>query len=214
MIFGISWFAEYEWLRESIRKPFVISGYMYGNGLNLIRSEEYKQTGYLDQIVFRTGDDGADLFRRACRSCHTFGNYKALKPAFDGTDRAFIAAMVKGTQVVKGNMPPFLGTDEEANLIAAHIYSRVDQRPLSEKYGLSGVALGRKVFDIRCGGCHEMGGYSDKWQSLSGLTAGDYSDLLDMAGDLGEEMPDFTGDEAERQALIEYLVSLNEGGTR
>ncbi len=214
MIFGLSWFGEYEWMRESIRKPYVISGYMYGNGVTLARADSYKQAGMLGDLAFRTGDDGADLFRRACRSCHTMGGYKALKPFFDGTDEAFIAAVVRGTGVLKGNMPPFVGTDEEAELIAAHIYGRVDNRHLSEIYGLSGAELGRKVYAVRCGSCHELGGYNDKWGSLSGLAEADYNDILDMAGDLGEEMPEFTGDDTERQALIEYWMSLNEGGTQ
>ncbi|UCG61410.1 MAG: c-type cytochrome [Candidatus Zixiibacteriota bacterium] len=214
MIFGLSWFAEYEWMRESIRKPYVISAYMYGNAVTLAKADTYTKEGLLGNMAFRTGDDGADLFRRACRSCHTVNGYKALKPVFNGTDEAYIKAIVKGTHVVKGNMPPFVGTHGEAGLIAAHLYGRVDSRHLSEIYGLSGVGLGRKVYDVRCGICHELGGYNDKWESLSGLTEADYSDILDMAGDLGEEMPDFTGDDTERQALIQYLMSLNEGGTR
>ena len=47
-----------------------------------------------------------------------------------------------------------------------------------------------------------------------GLEDQDYHDLLDMAGDLAEEMPSFTGDEVEREALIAYLKSLSEGGAR
>ena len=214
MIFGLGWFAEYEWMRESIRKPYVITGYMYGNAVELAEADKYQQDGYLEHIAFRTGDDGADLFRRACRSCHTIDCYKPLKPSFDGTDRAFIAAMIKGTHVMKGNMPPFFGTGQEADLVAAHIYGKVDNRHLKDIYGLSGVELGKKVYDVRCGACHEIGGYGDKWESLSGLTAEDHGDILDMAGDLGEEMPEFTGDEIERQALIQYLLSLDEGGTQ
>jgi len=213
MIFGLSWFGEYEWLRESIRKPYVISGYMYGNAVMLADADKYEEEGYLASMVFRTGDDGADLFRRSCRSCHTIGGYKALKPAFDGTDEAFIAAMVRGQHVIKGNMPPFLGTEEEAGLIAAHIYSSVDNRHLKDITGLNGNALGEKVYRVRCGGCHEIGGYNDKWEALAGLSAGDLNDILDMAGDLGEEMPDFTGDDIERAALVGYLLSLSEGGT-
>ena len=214
MFFGLSWFAEYEWMRESIRKPYVITGYMYGNAVDLAGAETYKQDGYLEHIAFRTGDDGADLFRRACRSCHTIDGYKPLKPPFDGTDQAFIAAIVKGAYVLKGNMPPFLGIEKEAQLIASHIHGKVDNRHLKDIYGLSGVELGKKVYDIRCGSCHEIGGYNDKWESLTGLTAEDHGDILDMAGDLGEEMPEFTGDDIERQALIQYLLSLNEGGTQ
>ncbi len=214
MIFGLSWFGEYEWMRESIRKPYVITGYMYGNAVELAKADVYTQDGMLEHIAFRTGDDGADLFRHACRSCHTIDCYKPLKPALDGTDTAFIAATVRGMQVIKGNMPPFTGTEQEAGLIAAHLYGKLDSRHLSEIYKLSGVALGEKVYDVRCGRCHEIGGFNDKWETLAGLTADDLNDLLDMAADFGEEMPAFTGDDVERQALIQYLLSLNKGGTQ
>ena len=115
---------------------------------------------------------------------------------------------------MKGNMPEFLGTEEEIELLAAHIDSHIDHRHISAIYGLSGVALGKKVYDIRCGKCHVFGGYNDKAESILGLEDEDYHDLLDMAGDFADEMPAFTGDDREREALIEYLKSLEEGGTQ
>jgi mono/diheme cytochrome c family protein/cytochrome bd-type quinol oxidase subunit 1 len=212
MVFSLSFFGEFEWMRESIRKPYVIYGYMYGNSLEVAKADEYRQGGYLPHIAFRTGDDGADLFRHACRSCHTIGGYKPLAPTFDGTDPQFIAGLTLGTDAMKGNMPPFYGTEEEAGLIADYIWKRVDERPFSEVYGLSGAALGAKVFEIRCGRCHEFGGYHDNRASLVGLDRDDYNDILDNGGDFGENMPDFTGSDEEREALIQYLLSLEEGG--
>jgi len=212
MLLGLLWFGGFEWMRESIRKPYVVTGYMYGNAIEIARTAEYEQDGYLAHIRFRTGDDGADLFRRACRSCHTIDGYKPLAPVFDGTDVDYIAGIVMGAHTLKGNMPPFLGTEEEAALIADHIYEQVDQRHLSQITGLSGVQLGERVYEVRCGRCHEIGGYNDKSEVLIGLEDADYHDILDMAGDLGDEMPDFTGDDLEREALIAYLKSLTEGG--
>jgi mono/diheme cytochrome c family protein len=209
---GLVFFGEYEWLREAIRKPYVVYGYMYGNAVEVAHQDDYLETGYLEHMAFKTGDDGADLFRRACRSCHTIDGYKALKPFFDGTDEEFIAGIVRGTGAMKGNMPPWYGTEEESQLLAAHLYKQVDQRHMSEVYGLSGVELGRKIYELRCSGCHEIGGYNDKFASLVDLTEEDYNDILDMAGDFAEEMPDFTGDEVERAALIQYLMTLTEGG--
>lgn len=208
MAAGLGWFGSFEWFRESVRKPYIIVGYMYGNGLQVVDAETYKKAGYLSSIAYRSGDDGADLFRHACRSCHTMAGYKALKPAFDGTDRAFAAAIIKAAHLLKGNMPPFLGTASEADAIAAHIEAGLDRRPLSSIYGLQGVELGQKVFQIRCGKCHPMGGRGDKTDSLAGLTREDYNNLLDGAADLGVGMPAFTGDQIERDALIEYLMTL------
>ncbi|MFH1372876.1 MAG: cytochrome ubiquinol oxidase subunit I [bacterium] len=198
-------FGSWEWFRESIRKPWIISGYMWGNGTELALADDYQSRSLLHFVKFRTGDDGKDLFLHSCRSCHTIDGYKPLRPAFDGTDQEFIARMVIGTHVMKGNMPPYLGPEKDASLLASHIYKQLDHRHLAEIYGLAGVDLGAKVYDIRCGKCHEFGGFNDKSESLLGLTDEDYNDLLDMAGDFAWEMPDFTGDEQERSALIEFL---------
>lgn len=212
MLLGLVWFGEYEWMRESIRKPYVIHGYMYGNAVEVAEADKYQAQGYLPAIKYRTEDDGADLFRHVCRSCHTVDGYKPLKPKFDGTDEVFIVAIVRGVGVMRGNMPPYWGTTYESELIAAHIYSRTDHRSPAEIYGLAGVELGRKVYEVRCGGCHQIGGYNDKFETLAGLEDEDYHDLLDMAGDLGDEMPEFTATDDERAALIEFFKTLSEGG--
>ncbi|MGD8413297.1 MAG: c-type cytochrome [Candidatus Latescibacterota bacterium] len=212
MIFSLSFFGEFEWMRESIRKPYVVYGYMYGNAVERADQKKYKKDGYLPHIAFRTGDDGADLFRHACRSCHTIGGYKPLAPVFDGTNPQFIADITLAADLLKGNMPPFLGTENEASLIAEHIWNQVDQRPFEQVYGLKGVELGAKVFEVRCGTCHVFGGYRDNRGTLVGLEKEDYDDILDNGADFGDGMPDFTGSAKEREALIQYLLSLEEGG--
>jgi len=211
MALGLVWFGCFEWFRESIRKPYIITGYMWGNSLEVAQSEAYQESGYLKLMQFRSGDDGADLFRLACRSCHTINGYNALSKAFDGTDHTFIAAAVKGVHLLANKMPPFQGTEEEAESLTAYLHSRIDQRHLSEIYQMHGLRLGRKVFDIRCGICHPIGGPGDKTASLAGLSSQDYSDILEMSEHLGEGMPPFRGDQTERSALLRYLATLHPG---
>ncbi len=212
MAVGLAWIGSFEWFRESLRKPYIITGYMYGNGIELAQASRYQREGILAQIAYRSGDDAADLFRHTCRSCHTINGYKPLKPAFDGTDRAFIAAIVQGTHLLKGNMPRFLGTPAEAEKIADHVYQRLDQRPLGVIYGLNGLALGKKVYEIRCGSCHVLGGMDDKTKSFEGLNQRDIEDMLDKAASLGEGMPAFTGNAFERTMLVSFILTLNSGG--
>jgi len=199
MATGLAWFGAFEMVRESIRKPYIVSGYMYGNGIEVAKTELYKKDGYLTQIAYPTGDSGADLFRHACRSCHTLDGYKALKPAFDGTDRAFIAAIIRSAQLVRGNMPPFLGTAAEADEIAGFLDARIDQRPIDD---------GARAYRVRCGKCHVVGKASDKSASFAGQSPEELSGLLDMAANLGDGMPDYTGGPTERAALISYLQTL------
>ena len=212
MALGMAWFGAFEWSRESLRKPYILTGYMYGNGAEVAETANYRRDGFLPQITFRTGDDGADLFRHACRSCHTLDGYKALRPGLAGADRAYLLALVQGAHLLRGNMPPFLGTPREAGLIADHLYQRTDHRPLGAIYQVEGLALGRRAYDLRCGKCHAVGTASDKAKSLAGQSAEDLSGMLDMASSLGEGMPAYTGDAAERKALVAYLQTLGQGG--
>jgi mono/diheme cytochrome c family protein len=214
---GLVWFGSFEWFRESIRMPYVIPGYMYGNGVAVADAPQYRTSGYLAAMEYRTGNDAADLFRHACRSCHTMEDYNALKPTFDGTDRAFIAAIVRGTHLLRGTsnmMPPFLGSAADADAIAGYIDARVDHRPVSAIYGVQGARLGEKVFQLRCGKCHVMGGAGDKSSSLAGLSEDDDRNLLDNASDMGVGMPAFTASPEDREALIQYLKTLKPGGSR
>jgi mono/diheme cytochrome c family protein len=196
MLIGLAWFGAFETFRESIRKPYVITGYMYGNGVELASVEKIKKDGILPHLAYRTGDDGADLFRHACRSCHTLDGYKPLRPAFDGTDRAFIAATVRATHLLKGNMPPFVGTAEEADKIAGHIHGRVDHAPITD---------GARAYEVRCGKCHVTGTKGDKSKLFTGQSADDISAMLDMAENLGAGMPAYTGGKEERAALVKFL---------
>ena len=208
MAAGLAWFGAFEWFRESLRKPYVITGYMYGNGAEVAKTDAYRRDGYLAHVAYPTGDAGADLFRHACRSCHTITGYKALKPAFDGTEPEFIAAIIRGVHRLRGNMPPFMGRPAEADQIAAYLHRHVDQRPLVELAKAEGVDPGARAYAVRCGKCHALGTSSDKTPSFSGFTADDFNSMLDMAADLGEGMPAYTGSAAERAALVAFLETL------
>ena len=59
MIAGMGWFGTFEWFRESLRKPYIITGYMYGNSQEVALTEAYKTKGLLEaaQVIA-----GAKLF--------------------------------------------------------------------------------------------------------------------------------------------------------
>jgi mono/diheme cytochrome c family protein len=209
---GVGGLGAFEWFRESIRKPFVIYGYMYGNGVAIREGAGMRGGGYLANMPFRSGQDGADLFHHACGSCHTMSGYQALKPRFDGLDVAFIAAFIKGVHTARGNMPEFLGTDQERLLLADFFACRTDRRSISQIYPSQGRALGQKVFQLRCGKCHALGGFRDPAGAFAGSDAEVLSGMLDAAESFSPAMPAFTGDASERKALIEFLLSHNSQG--
>lgn len=210
MAAALGLFGAFEFVREVLRKPYAVTDAIYGNGVEVARADEHRRDGYLAAIVYRTGDDDADLFAHACRSCHTVDGYRPLAPAFAGTDTTFIAGVIGGLRSLRGNMPPFLGRDEERMAIARAIARGLDPRPLPQVYGLRGAALGAKVFRVRCGVCHWAGGPADIGDALVGLTRGNAETILDDAADLAEEMPPFTGNAVEREALVEFLLAFEE----
>jgi mono/diheme cytochrome c family protein/cytochrome bd-type quinol oxidase subunit 1 len=214
MAVGLAWFGSFEMFREGLRKPYAITGYIYGNGTEVAQVEHYRTDGYLSHIAYRSGDDGADLFRHACRSCHTVTGFKPLKPAFDGTDREFIAAIVRGTHLLKGHMPTFFGTAAEADEVAAYLFSRIDQRPLEQICAERGESVGPKAYAMRCGKCHPIGTASDKSVSFAGLDSDGLNGVLDMAASLGDGMPAYTGSPTERAALVAYMQTLGSQVTK
>ena len=94
--------------------------------------------------------------------------------------------------------------------IARALAGRRDPRPLPEVYGRSGAALGERVYRVRCGVCHWAGGPADIGDALVGLTRSNAETILDDAADLAEEMPPFTGNAVEREALVEFLLAFKE----
>lgn len=123
-----------------------------------------------------------------------------------------LSAIIKSAHLLRGNMPPFLGTAGEADAIAGYLEVRTDRRPLAAIYGLQGVDLDKKVFDVRCGKCHPMGSTGDETRTLAGLAEENYRALLDNASEIGAGMPAVTCSESGRRALIEYFKTLKVGG--
>ena len=211
LVVGLYWFGAYEWFREASRKPYSIHGYMYGNGMRVGDEKAWRRDGLLENVAFRTGDDGADIWRYSCRTCHQVDGYNPVKQAFDHTDPEFIAGTIWGMhhmgkepKAKTGSMPPFMGSEEEASLLAQYLWERVDQRPMHEATGLEGVALGERVYETRCSRCHEIDGPEGIRSVFEGA---EEEDILDLLSDPAEGMPALSGDEKDQQALLAYIMS-------
>jgi mono/diheme cytochrome c family protein len=209
---GFALLGAFEFLRESIRKPWIVTGAMYGNSVEPGDLAGSRADGVLAHVAYRDGDEGRDVFLRACRSCHTLDGYKGLAPLLAGTDPAYIAGALRGLDRMRGNMPPFPGDEREIELLAAWLGERVDRRPIAEIHGLRGAALGAAAYDLRCGRCHVPGGWQDVLPTFEGLDAAGIAEFLDTAADIAAEMPPYTGDETERAALAAHIALLANGG--
>jgi mono/diheme cytochrome c family protein len=121
-----------EWVREAVRKPYIIYGYMYSNGLRVADLERVREQGVLKsarwvrqhevdpQALERTG---AEVFRVECASCHTVDGYNGIRVAVKGWSWALIDYQLAHLNSLKGFMPAFVGSEAERQALGAWLAS-------------------------------------------------------------------------------------------
>jgi mono/diheme cytochrome c family protein len=146
MVAGFAFFAAYERLREGTRKPFLIHDYMFSNGVLVSEIERLNEEGILSKARWAAheaeGDPGGlgrAVFRAQCASCHTVDGYQAIRPLVDpdfieanlyalwdqGESYAALAPgqAMNMSELSYPFMPPFVGTEEELEALAAYLSS-------------------------------------------------------------------------------------------
>ncbi len=148
MVAAFASFGGYERLREGCRKPFLIHDHMFANGLRVAEIEKINEEGILAKAGWAAaaaGEDpatiGRQVFRAECSSCHTLDGYQGIRKLLpedpDMTSGILFAlydqgeaftALAPGERVAMADldypfMPPFVGTDEELEALAAYLTS-------------------------------------------------------------------------------------------
>jgi len=200
-------FGAFEWTREAIRKPYIIYDYMYGNGL---RPNEYdairEKGGILASAVWVSNREqrmdsltGREVFRIACRSCHTISGYNGLSGPLSGLDQDYIGGLMSRLEYIKGSMPPFPGSETEAGAAAAYLYNQTDPSP---------PVTGEEAFEKRCTLCHTAdGGFRPLRDFMDGMSREDISDMIPLIADLTEAMPPWTGTGDDVTLITDYIIS-------
>lgn len=131
LLMGLTVTAVSEWVREAIRKPYIIYDYMYSNNVLKVNEENVKQTGVLASakwtiIDTKTETDtlkiGEQVFKLQCQSCHTVEGYNGVKILVKGWQEPFIDAQLQHLNQLKGFMPPFMGSEMERKALAKWLY--------------------------------------------------------------------------------------------
>jgi mono/diheme cytochrome c family protein len=140
MLVSIAFVAEYEKVREQIRGPYLIPGYMYANQVLLAENPALKQTGMLRQAYWFNAthprpdldQQGAYLFAQNCSACHTIGGINDIAQRVTGRPVDGIYVILGHTHQMIPFMSPFSGTDEERRVLARYLY-RLSQGQTSRK---------------------------------------------------------------------------------
>jgi cytochrome bd-type quinol oxidase subunit 1 len=116
-----------EWVREGVRKPYIIGNYMYANSIRIEDVRRLNQEGVLAnarwaRITAITPDNekeaGHEVFRLVCSSCHTVVGYNPVKPLVAGWDESYIDYQLQHLNELTDIMPRFIGTAEERMALA------------------------------------------------------------------------------------------------
>jgi len=129
-VWTLAFAAEYERIREFVRGPYLMPGYMYANQLLLKESDYLKETSLLENsywfnmMVPEPNDfqKGAFLFGRNCSMCHTIYGINSIMERVYGRSEDGIAVIIDHTNEMVPFMPPFSGSEEERQLVAKFLY--------------------------------------------------------------------------------------------
>lgn len=210
----------FEFVREDVRKPFVIENYLYDNSLyatatpgdggfnvdNLNAIGVLHAAQWVNQRTITPDNQiavGHEIFRVECQACHTPNSYRGIHQLIENRqwDPATTRAMLSGLALMhNGVMPPFAGTDAERNALAAYLTSLQSTTPIQS-------ADGKTIFTNNCSMCH-----TDHPNDLffSGIdpnpqTAAD--SLKDLTS-IFPLMPDLKLTDAQRTSLVQYINTL------
>jgi mono/diheme cytochrome c family protein len=133
---GLAVVGSSEFVREAIRKPYIIYDYMYSNSIRVEDAPTVRAQGVLASAKWTTVSEvtpenriqaGKEVFRLLCSSCHTVDGYNAIRPFVKDWPEDYIYQQLGQLDVLKTIMPPFLGNDAEREALAAWLATLGDE---------------------------------------------------------------------------------------
>ena len=211
--------GSFEFVREAVRKPFIIADYLYGNSLYAkpvpgdagFTADRINQAGILATAKWVEGRTispsaparaGAEIFRVECQSCHTRDAYRGVRAWLFGRqwNKEEIAAMLTGLDLMHGGiMPPFAGTDSERLALAAWLDEV--RGPLPPPPAPDGAA----VFQRHCSVCHQGESTASAITCFSGMDAASIAGALTSLPAFNPRMPDLHLSDADLAALAGWI---------
>jgi mono/diheme cytochrome c family protein len=207
----------FEFVREDVRKPFVIENYLYDNSLyaaampgdggftvdNLNTVGVLHSAAWINQRTLTPDNQvlvGHEIFRVECQACHTANSYRGIHQLLVHRqwDAGTTRAMLPGLALMhNGVMPPFAGTDAERDALAAYLNTLQTLSP-------SPSTDGKLVYQNNCSMCHTDHPNEQFFTGIVTDPAAAADSLKDLTS-LFPLMPDLKLNDAQRTALVQYL---------
>jgi cytochrome bd-type quinol oxidase subunit 1 len=211
VICGLGMIGAGEYLREFVRKPWVINQVIYANDVRASQVETLQAKGTLQTANFLLTSDktsatyGENLFHLQCGSCHAAAGYRGMARRVDGWDAEFAADILQHIHKLRGTMPPYAGNEDDRKALGSYLASLNPPWHFAIT-GANRLEVGEKVFASRCGHCHTVNG---NFRPLRGVfekqTPSQVQDMFPVLGSMNTDMPNFNAPDDQAQALAFYI---------
>jgi hypothetical protein len=130
ILMAIGFFSEFERIREFIRGPYLMPGYMYANQILLKEKPLLDKEGALKNAYWYNLTAGRSnpvqeatyLFALNCSVCHTIGGMNDIKDRLRGRTEDGIFVLLGHAGDMVPFMPPFSGSEQERRVLASFLY--------------------------------------------------------------------------------------------
>lgn len=134
--------GEFERIREFIRGPYLIPGYMFANTVlmeekPLLDQEGLRAHSYWYKATYARDSEtarGAYLFAENCAACHTIGGANDIGRQVAGRSEDGLFVILRHTHEMVPFMPPFSGTTTERHELARFLYQLAEGDITMESY--------------------------------------------------------------------------------
>jgi mono/diheme cytochrome c family protein len=131
LISAIALTAEFERMREFVRGPFLMPGYMLASQVLLKEMPFLSENGNLAHTYWFNAaypdpdfiQKGQALFGNNCATCHTIGGLNDIRDRVNGRPEDAVYVILGHTNDIVPFMPPFAGTDAERRVMAKYLYT-------------------------------------------------------------------------------------------
>jgi mono/diheme cytochrome c family protein len=211
VVCGLGMIGAGEYLREFVRKPWVINQVVYANDIRAAQMEALQSKGVIHTANFLLTDDpasvayGENLFQLQCGSCHGAGGYRGMKRRVDGWDAEFASDILQHVHILRGTMPPYAGNEEDRKALGGYLASLNPAWQFNITDG-NRLEVGEMVFASRCGHCHTVNG---NFRPLRGAfekaTPSQVQEVFPALDAMSSDMPKFNSPDDQAQALAFYI---------
>jgi len=140
---GFAFVGAFEFVREAGRKPFIIHGHTWAQGVRLAQAGEPGQS-FLPRAKWAANKDasnrleaGRELFAAQCLSCHSIGGpMNDIRKATAKVATVGLEAYLTGQGLLFKHMPPFLGDAAERRALAEYVTVTINGRKPDDHFSV------------------------------------------------------------------------------